>query len=339
MKHIVLIIVLAGLLMLAGPATAAITDVPAGGNVFIGEQGLDITAGLGANNQIAWFPSTAATSSAVPEEVIDVTATKTAFSVDSGVFSSRTGNWYSWAPGLTAGTAAVAFRVSDPYLAIKVEDTDVNVDVTNKWLYRGDEARFRIETNLYTIGQRAGVPGGGAPVTINFQTPTGAIMSSVTNKAGTSNQLTDIPVTTTPFYTGKFWDSGNSRYGPGTFTIWAECNANSMMDNYPAEGKTKSAKVTVLVQERNPLITVGTATTATTTATTVTTAQTTAKVTTTVPVMTITTAEVTTAAPETSASATTAPARTSPTRTPGFGAFLSLTAGIAAAVMFSYHRR
>jgi hypothetical protein len=272
MKRILLIIALVGFAVLASPGTAAIKDIGAGGTVFIGEQGLDITAGTVGNDQIAWFPSTATASSAIPERVIDVSTTKLNFYVSPIDFSSRTGNWYSWNSGLTAGTATVAFRVDEPYLTLKVDDLDVNVDITNKWLYRGDEAGFRIETNLYPIGKRALVAGAGAPITIKFQTPEGAILSAVTNKAGTLNSLTDIPVGTSPYSTGRFWDSTKSA---GTYTIWAECNANSMKDNYPQEGKTITSKATVLVTEFNPMLKTETLTATTRPATAVTTRTTT----------------------------------------------------------------
>ena len=176
MQRIKGIVALISFALLVFPVMAAINDIPAGGTVFIGEQGLDITAGLGANNQIAWFPPTATTTSTTPEKVIDVTATKTSFYASPTDFSSLTGNWYSWAPGLTAGTATLCFRVDEPYIALKVRDTTVGVDVTpNKWIYRGDTAQFRIETNLYAMTGRGLA---GAPVTINVQSPDGAIYSS-----------------------------------------------------------------------------------------------------------------------------------------------------------------
>jgi hypothetical protein len=75
------------------------------------------------------------------------------------------------------------------------------------------------------------------------------------NKAGTSTSIVNIPVTTTPFYTDSIWDTGQrSIYTPGTYTIWAECNVNSMKDNYNNAGKTVSSKSSLLNQDQNPLI-------------------------------------------------------------------------------------
>jgi hypothetical protein len=249
------IMIVIGLVILISPVIAAITDIPAGGAVFLGEQGLDITAGLGANNQIAWFPSTATSTSVTPEKIIDVTSAKTNFYATSSEFSGYMGNWYSWAPGLTVGTATVAFRIVDPYLAIKVDDVDTGVDATsNKWIYRGDEARFRLETNLYPMAERPGVAATAAPITIKVQTPDGSTLTSLVNKAGNSNSLVDIPVAKSPFTTNAFWDTGNAQYSAGTYTVWAESNANNMKDNYPQEGKTISSKRTIQVTEFNPLL-------------------------------------------------------------------------------------
>jgi hypothetical protein len=340
MQRIKGIVALISFTLLVFPVMAAINDIPAGGTVFIGEQGLDITAGLGANNQIAWFPSTATMTSTTPEKVIDVTATKTSFYASPTDFSSWTGNWYSWAPGLTAGTATLCFRVDEPYVALKVRDTTVGVDVTpNKWIYRGDTAQFRIETNLYAMTGRGLA---GAPVTINVQSPDGAIYSSLRDPAGTPQSL-EISVPSSPYdVPGVLWDTGNSMYSPGTYTIWVECNANSMKDNYPSEGKTVSSRLSMQITEFNPLIKTATATATTLPATSATTkTQAVPIVTTTVmtPPAITTIIETTTAPPSTVEETVTAPPTPvpAPTRTyaDGFTAIVSAAAVCAAAALLS----
>jgi hypothetical protein len=337
MKQGILIAALAGLVLLAGPVLAAINNIPAGGTVFIGEQTLDISAGVGADTQIAWFPSTAVTTSATPEKIIDVTSSKTNFAVESAIFSSRNGNWYAWTPGRTVGTSPVAFIVDTPTISIRLDDVTAGVEVTDKWLYTGDELQVRIQSNLDVIGQRPGVPGAGAPVTIKFETPQGAVLTAVTNKAGATTQLVDIPVTSSSYSTGAIWDSTGAS---GTYTIWAECNANGMNDNNGREGETSSKKTTVLVQERNPLISVNTQTTASTQATT---AATTAAITkttaptttiTTVPATTITTGQVPATPVQTQG--TTAAATT---RAPGFGIGITALACLAGTGLLAWNRR
>ena len=234
------------------PAMAAgLNSIPPGGTVYLGEEGLDITAAAGASNQVTWFPSTAQSGSQNPEKVIDIGSVKLSFYVNPVDFASRNGNWYQW-PSVdgTLATAVLAFRVADPYLALKIEDTTVNVDVTGKWAPRGDELKFRIESNL---GDMTGRGVAGAPVTIKVQTPEGAVLSALADKTGTYNSL-DLAVAKSPEFTIWTWDTGNAAYAPGTYTIWVESNANHMKDNYNQVGKTVSATPNLQVQEENPII-------------------------------------------------------------------------------------
>jgi len=228
-------------------AGALPNQVPAGGTVYIGEEGLDISASVPlGNTYIAWWSSGASIIGSPPDYQILV-ANPANFYISPTEFGSRTGNWYVM-PAKT-----VAFNVKDPQLSIRIEDVSVNVDVTeNGWVYRGDEIRFRIDSNLADLTGR-GVDG--APVTIKVQGPDGGIYTALVNKTGATNLLS-VPVTTTPYYTGAFWDTGNSAYTPGTYTIWAECNANRMKDNYEVVGKTVAHERSLGVQEQNPLISV-----------------------------------------------------------------------------------
>ncbi len=58
---------LAALASVALPVSAAITDIPSGGTVFIGEQGLNIAAtNVTAGSQIAFFGRRRATSRRTP---------------------------------------------------------------------------------------------------------------------------------------------------------------------------------------------------------------------------------------------------------------------------------
>jgi hypothetical protein len=316
---------------------AGLSSIPAGGTVYLGEEGLDIFVAAGGN-QVAWFPSTAQSGSQNPEKVIDITSTKLSFYVNPSDFASRNGNWYRWpSTDGTIGTAVVAFRVVDPYLALKIEDTTVSVDVTGKWAPRGDELRFRIESNLGGMTGR-GVPG--APVTIRVQPPGGGSYSALIDKTGTTNSLEDIQVPASPYTTAPFWYTGNSVYEPGTYTIWAECNANHMKDNYNQEGKTVSIKSNLLVQEQNPLISA--IVQATTTATQVTTRQTTKPTTAVTTELPTTVLTVTTAIPSLTISQET-PEQTvtpppTPTKAPLFGG-CTILAGMISCALYALRRR
>lgn len=229
----------------------AITTISPGNTVFIGEQGLDVTAAMEGDTQVGWWASAASIADSSPSITVPVTS-PTSFAISPSTFGSYTGAWYHISPSGKANGSA--FTVMDPQLSIKVEDTSVSVDVTNKWVPTDDEIRFRIESNLVSIGQRSGGPT--VPITIKVQDPSGGTFSSLLNKAGTSTSLVDMALTSSPQYTNAIWDTGQrSAYPPGTYKIWVECNVNSMKDNYNVVGKTVSQTVTVQNQDHNPLIT------------------------------------------------------------------------------------
>ena len=321
------LILLGIVFLISMPALAAdIRIISQGNTVFLGESNLDISSAMGSDTQIGWWASGAAIATSSPDAKIPI-STPTSFYVLPSQFGAYTGSWYRLkADGSPDG---VAFLVADPSLAIRVEDTTVNVDVTNQWVPRGDEIRFRIDSNLYTIFSQRGVA---APVTIKVQSPNGGLYTALVNKAGTPATLEYIPITTSSYYylSTPIWDTGNALYPAGSYTIWAECNVNSMNDEYGATGKTKSQQTSLLNQDQNPLISVNVPTTSSTTQST--------PVSTTRKPTTVITTVVTTQVPKTSVATTTpivsttfpgtpistATTETTPTKSPGFGVVLSL---------------
>jgi hypothetical protein len=243
------VLLIIGILFLISPVSAFKTIRP-GETVFIGEQGLDVTLAMEGDTQIGWWASAASIAGSSPTGLVSV-SNPTSFSISQNPFGSYLGVWYHLKPsGQANGTA---FNVADPQLGIIVEDTTVSVDVTDKWVSTDDEIRFRIDTNLYPISGRTGQTF--TPVTIKVQSPDGAVYTSLISKTGVPASIVDYPVTTTPQYTPSIWGTSNrDTYPPGTYTIWAECNVNSMKDNYGVEGKTISRKISLLNQDKNPLI-------------------------------------------------------------------------------------
>lgn len=226
------------------PASAALNTIPLGGTAFIGEEGLDISpAGVTTGSTIAWFGNAN----------VQTGAPATTYTVDDAgnyyiapaSFSGKTGPWYTF-PG-----RKIAFYVEEPSLTLQIYDESLDFQVvgTTRWVPKGDSIGFRIVSNLYQMKNRPGVAG--APVTIRIRSPDGAEYSSVSG-----NSLVDIPVGTSPYSTGPVWNTGS--YPSGTYSVWAECNANSMKDNYDLPGKTTTPVEppgNLLIQSVNPLIT------------------------------------------------------------------------------------
>ena len=320
------------LLILPAGALAAINTIAAENTVFLGEENLDIRLAMDGDTRIGWWASAAAIQTTSPSYTI-VVSSPAAFFISPTEFSGKLGPWYRLnTSGYVNGTA---FIVSDPNLDIRVMDATLGVDATeNGWITTGSEVAFRITTNLYQMGQRSGVAG--APITIKVQGPDGATYSALVNKAGATTNIVEMPVPTSPYSTGPVWDTGKTdTYPYGTYRIWAECNANSMKDNYGNVGKTYTASPGLLNQERNPLI--GTYYTSTVTRTAApTTVPTTVK--TPVPTTVPTTMVTTTAAPTTIATAAlTTPPTALPaaaaTKSPGFEPALA-GAGLLLALAF-----
>jgi hypothetical protein len=315
-------VLLGALLALSAGAMAAapISTIAQGNTVFLGEEGLDITAAIGPASQIGWWASAASIETSAPSYTMVVNPTD--FFVSPTEFAGRQGPWYRLNGTRSAG---VAFTVSDPNLDIRVYDASLGVDATtNGWITSGSEAEFRITTNLYQIAQRSGVSF--VPMQIHVQSPDGASYSALINKAGQTTPITAVPVTTSPYSTGPIWDTGRlDTYPSGTYAIWAECNVNSMKDNYGQVGRTYTATSGLLDQGRNPLIGVYTRTATPTTTVTrpPTTAPTTAPTTVppTVPTTVVTT--IVTTPPATLPPATTAPVTPVPTKSPGFEGVLA----------------
>jgi len=307
----------------AAPAAADLRTIGQGNVVFIGEEGLDITLAMGPATQIGWWASAADISTSAPSKTIDLSTRMTNFMVSPSDFTGYTGGWYRIdSSGKATGSA---FTVADPQLAMTVEDTTTSVDFDRlHWIPTGDDIRFRIDTNLVQmVSQRGASP----LISIKVRSPDGAMYSSLYDAGGSLTPLTDIPVPTSPYYTNSIWNMGSAdRYPTGTYTLWAECNVNKMMDNYGETGKTISSQFSLLNQGVNPLIRVYT-----TPATVLPTARVTTAVPTQAPVTTQPTMTATTQPPTivTTIPATPVPVITTssptpaPTRTPGFEAIIA----------------
>jgi hypothetical protein len=246
----ILVVLVCVILFCAGPVNAAINTISQGNTVFIGEEGLDITAAMGPDTRIGWWASAAEIATTSPSQSFDLTGRITSFMVTPSEFSGYTGNWYRL--NNQGKVDGVAFLVADPQLEIKAEDTTVEVDPQLNWIPTGDDIQFRIDSNLAPMFFQRGSP---ALITIHVKSPEGSEYSALYNAGGIPISIVDIPVTSTPNVTGPIWNMGNPGLYPyGTYTYWAESNINHMNDNYNVEGKTISRVSPLLNQGANPLI-------------------------------------------------------------------------------------
>ena len=249
------------LLVLPAMSVPVIPSVPQGGDVFIGEQGLDVSAAIGNATAVAWWQSGTNPSTDVPNKMIQV-SNPADFYVAPSDFVGKTGNWYQLdANGKSQGI--VAFVVNDPSIDVKVWDQNSQKDVTGQSIPTGDYLNFRVETNLNNVEAQRGASTGF--VTIKVKTADGAVYDNLYQADGVTLPLADIAVNAQPYYwvpvndatqgwwTGYTDSTGNKLYKAGTYTVTAESNLNSMKDNYKDAsgndytGKTISATKTVVI--------------------------------------------------------------------------------------------
>ena len=246
----ILVVLVCIIFFCAGIVNATITTISQGNTVFIGEEGLDITAAMGPDTRIGWWASAAEIATTSPSQSFDVTGRITSFMITPSEFSGYTGNWYRL--NNQGKVDGVAFLVADPQLEIKAEDTTVEVNPQLNWIPTGDDIQFRIDSNLAQMFFQRGSP---ALITLHVKSPEGSEYSALYDAGGMPTSIEAIPVTSTPYVTGPIWNMGNpGLYTPGTYTYWAESNVNHMNDNYNVEGKTISRKSLLLNQGTNPLI-------------------------------------------------------------------------------------
>jgi hypothetical protein len=242
------------------PAGAVTNIISPGDQVFIGEEGLNITAAVPEGfNQIAWFSPGSSPETDTPAMILTV-GSKQNFYVQPSQFKGATGSWYLW--NQTAGDTA--FQVSSPTLNLRIWDQRTNQDVSNRGVAPGSLVNFRIETNLVSIPQRAGYdPANDGYISVLLVTPTGATLTAVIDQNGTPLSLQDLSVDTLPWYwvpqgTESGWDTGAGSpaggrlYPSGTYTARLDYNVNNLQNNLQGEpgiGKPSPVQVTLASEQ------------------------------------------------------------------------------------------
>ena len=246
------------LVLLAGTAVSAypiINQVPQGGDVFIGEQGLVLP--VPAGTVLSWYTGSQTVGQSAPAATVTVTDPNN-FYVAPQTFVGHGGNWY------VGNTNTVAVVANDPSQVVNAWDQQAGKIVTGKSVPSGDFINFRLETNLNTIPAQREVnvtPVGF--IDIKVKTSDGTVYTALQQSFTTSIPLTGqnvnampyfwVPNTTGPYgwATGVVDGQGSRVYKAGVYTFWTECNLNGMKDNYKDPsgndytGKTISSTQTV----------------------------------------------------------------------------------------------
>jgi PKD repeat protein len=253
--------------------------VEQGVTLFIGEEGLNVTAALNqahgdgtaryqtpVSTRIGWWAAPWVVTTTAPTKTVNLNERHTSLTVEPSDFVGYTGNWYLVDPvtGMVDlsndGTPQMVFNIQDPILDIKIWDLDISTDVSGRSVPQGERLTFQINTNMYpaTYGTRPDVsdttPGF---ITIKVKNENGATYNFLYQNNTTAYNLTDQFVNMQPYfwkdtatraYSVVYWGTDlrdseyNFFYPVGTYTVSAESTLSRMKENYKNAGADYTGK-------------------------------------------------------------------------------------------------
>jgi len=234
-------------LMVLIPAGSAVNTglntIAQGGEVFIGEEGLDISNCTGNATQLAWFGSGTSPSANVPDYILTIGDPENYY-VSPAIFADRAGLWYQWQGSSPAGPPAI--NILDPYIEMAIiAQSTLNI-ASFASVPQGEFVNFWVSTNMWTVINRPGYNASvNGPFTYKVKSPDGAIYTALFQNATTAIPLTGISISSadetwvplwppidTGWNTGVTDPSGTRVYKTGVYEATLECNLNGMKDNY-----------------------------------------------------------------------------------------------------------
>ena len=221
------------LIILNIPVLADPVIIPPGGEVYLGEEGLDIRYAVPyPYTSIAYFPAGSSPGRDQPLDIIQVNQGR--FSIIPDLFYDRTGAWYQW-DQVRGFPGQVAFIVRNPRISLKVMDRNTMGDRSFGTVTRGTPLVIQVETNLAGITRRSDFSYNDGPVKILVKTPEGGTLAGVMTPGGGQYSLTSFIPTgelgyAPPVESGG-WDTGWSGYKSGLYKIEPGFTVNRMEDN------------------------------------------------------------------------------------------------------------
>jgi hypothetical protein len=265
------------------PAAGSLTKISAGAPVYIGEQNLNIAAGLQGCRVIAWWANGTDTDAPPSKNVTIIKTLEDSdiafrYTIDPAIYSGYTGTWYCEGKK----PLRAVFEVLKPQLSVRFWDLDNDEDVTGKTIPLNANITCRIDTNLdkaLQLRYRPDMLSLDSFYTISLTDPSNKALSLVyTGSYGKADFQSRIfeknpIISVSPYFwkDGSAWDrtsknkQGDLIYPLGTYTLTVNQNLNRMQEMYsntPAEDKTgilnASATVTFIKPESTPVQTVTT---------------------------------------------------------------------------------
>ncbi len=263
-------IIIALFLIIPTLVSATSVIVPMGGDVFLGEEGLDIRAAVPPPyDAIAFYSPGSSPGSEMPLDTRRVDTSL--FTATPILYQDRIGPWYQW--DSRRGTpGSIAFTLREPRVSVRVLQQTNREDVSSGTIPRGSALFIQIDTNIGTVAQRPGFNSAyDGLLDLLISTPGGGIQTSVETKSGGMVSLARITpqesLQTFPALQTGGWDTsatsgtGNFLYSTGLFTVQPRLSFNRVDDNLKSSSQNSlirgtsftlgstHAKITALVDQ------------------------------------------------------------------------------------------
>lgn len=206
-------------LILVSVVSATTVYIPPGGEVFLGEEGLDVRAAVPPPyDAIAFFPAGSSTSREMPLDVRTIDTRR--FTVSPQLYMDRIGSWYQW-DSRRGLSGSLAFSVREPRASIRIIQQTTMEDISSGTIPRGTALFFQVDTNTGSVAQRPGYnPMTDGIVDLLVTTPGGGVLSGVETMRGSYESLSQITLTgslqVVPASQTGGWDTGAKGAG-GTY--------------------------------------------------------------------------------------------------------------------------
>ena len=215
------------------PAFANPVTILPGGEVYLGEEGLDVHLAVPyPYTSIAYFPAGSSPGRDQPLDIMHLSSGR--LNVIPDLFYDRIGAWYQWDQARNA-PGQVAFIVRNPRVSLKVMDRNTMGDRSYGMVARGTPLVIQVETNLAGITRRPDYSYNEAPLKIRVKTPGGGTLSGVATPDGGEYLFSSFIPTSELSYAPPIesggWDTGWSRYESGLYHIEPEFALNRMQEN------------------------------------------------------------------------------------------------------------
>jgi hypothetical protein len=244
-------LVFAVIMVLASPAAGSLTKVVAGAPVYIGEQNLDISAGLQGCRIIDWWEA-GADMNAPPSKNVTIIETLEkseiahGYTISPAIFSGSEGTWYCEGKR----PLRAVFEVVRPRISVRFWDLDNDTDINGKTIPLTANITYRIDTNLdraLQVRYRPEITPLDSFYTVTLIDPYGTSLSTVYTGTLGKTDTKGILLEKKPFISaspyvwkdGNAWDrtskntQGDSLYPVGTYTITVNQDLNHMREMYP----------------------------------------------------------------------------------------------------------